>query len=652
MSTKKRAKSETAARPAPVRLLDPRYLVPLIAALALAAFTLAPLLHSGFFGDDAINSVQYAKSALHLRGESLFGNVWTAEMSWMKAGRIFPLAAYGAVLFFLLNGHVLALKLFVMVLVLLNLFLLSYLTLQITESVALGTLALLLPPLLFQFRSSTFHDPILAFSGLLQVVLLYTLASLILLLFYLRSRRRRYLALSLIVYGVSLLTYEITIPFFLLHFAIVRLYPRSRRWLESARIAWPFAALAFAAVALAAGFRLYFKGFALSSTAAQYAQSIAAGADPAQGAYAPNYAMGPVVRTLAKQALAAIPLSYEHFATQVRGLFPGLVADVGANRMAAIVLVLGYGFMAWLIGSRVQHEVAEGRAPQRPGLLVVLGTGLLVLPNALISLSPRYQVEVGMGLGYLPVYVSYFGLTLLLAAALYGLYSQAAKATAWAGMISAGITATLVLAVVYVGVVNHENNRIDVETNNYRFWYPRALETRALQRGLFTEVPSGSRLIISGPQPWDFAHFFATTGGVNVTTVAATRDPAQLLSPGTPRQPSSDGGWVYAVPAVDNLYFLEYRAAWSDNGFVGLGRVKQMTVSGSGKTSILLEPFYLYISATPLASGAAELLFDWRGRGFTGVSPSQMGINPATVVTIGSGLTWALYRAAQGVTIQ
>jgi hypothetical protein len=255
-----------------------RYLSLCGAALALAVISLSPLLESGFFGDDSGNSWGSARSVLQGQGIGLADLIHlslTNVLREAQAGFFRPLSEYIYVLFYFVDGHALVLKLFVLALILVDLGLLCYLTTQITRSRALGVLAILITPLLFQIRLTAYSDPIVAFAGILQVVLTYTLISLALLLLYLKSAKRRYLVGSLAVYAASLLTYEITIPFFLLFAALAWLYPERRSIVMSARISWPFAVVAVGALALNVGLRLIFK-VALAGSADAYAQAVSA----------------------------------------------------------------------------------------------------------------------------------------------------------------------------------------------------------------------------------------------------------------------------------------------------------------------------------------------------------------------------------------
>ena len=685
-----------------------RYLLLCGAAIVLAAVSLSPLLGSGFDGDDLPNSVSAAKSVLHVQGQGigdLINSIVASVPGWAQSGRFFPLAGYGAFLFYFVDGNPLSLKLLVLALILVDLVLLGYLTTQVTGSRALGVLALLITPLLFQFRTAVYHDPITAFGGLLELVLTYTLISLVFLLLYLKSGKRRYLAASLIVYAVSLLTYEITIPFFILFAALAFLYPRRRSVLETARISWPFAAVAGAAVAINLGLRLLYQ-VAFSGSAAEYAQAASVGG-PIARAYIPNIAPGAVLLTLAHQVSAALPLGFQQLAAAVRGHFPSLSADLSAQPASCLLLIIGYGAMAVTLTWQLWRETLTRSQGFRPVLLGLLGIGLLILPNALISLSPRYQAETSWGIGYLPVYLSYFGVALLILATTYGFFRLAASAErpvelafsavatlalamgigffAVANNANLGVAflllalvfglfrleasarrsvsialatvATLALAVglAYVAVVNRTNNAIAVESANVAFWYPRATIAIAAERGLFTEVVATSTVAIDDSEPtWDIygqPPFYTGDAGVRVAAQVPFSKAVETIKETPPTSALADGVATYLLTPQSSIYYLKYGSAWEGNGYAILGKVRELKVASNGSVSMQLERVRIYMSAAPLSASTPGLLSGSHRQGLASTSPTELGIDPNEMEMVASGSEWSLFGTTAGGTL-
>jgi hypothetical protein len=180
-----------------------RDLVLFVSALLLAALTLSPTLGGSFYGDDAWGSL-YGPRLFELRNISVFQHAWETQAAWISSGRFFPLSGYSSFLFYAIDGNVLAYRLFLMALSLANVALLGVLVAKMTRSRAFALLAMLLVPLAFQLRFA--DDPLTTYTGLLQVVTCLTLLSLIALVAYIDTGRKRYLVASLAAYGGGPLT--------------------------------------------------------------------------------------------------------------------------------------------------------------------------------------------------------------------------------------------------------------------------------------------------------------------------------------------------------------------------------------------------------------------------------------------------------------
>lgn len=622
------------------------YAVACVCALLLAAIVISPMLKSGFFGDDALQSTTFARSALNVEGSSLFKATWNLQKVAAQSGRFFPFSTYTLIPFYLVDGNVHQFKVYVFVLVLLNLVLFAFFAWQLTRSKALALFALLLPPLVFQFRSASFHDPILGFSGHLQIVALLTLGSLIALVAFLDTRRRSFLVTSLVLYACTLLTYEIAIPFVLLYFTIIWLYPsRSGFWI-SVRRSWPFAALPALTIAISVGLRIYY-GAALAGVAG------AQGAGAGMGAYTINLDVAPAITMFFRQVVASMPLSYQTFAgtAGARGLFPGPGYAFAVRPFLGILVMAGFAVLSAFVIYLAWREPTVERGSHRTALLaLVLGIELLVLPNVLISLSPVYQSAVYLGVAYLPVYLSYFGVALILIAALQALRARVAgqPASRAIGIVVAVVVAA---ACVGVGLMNFGNNTIDVEAWNRRAWYPREVLTEAIGAGLFSAVPQGATVVVANPNAWDNASFYAAEAGKSFTVKPVDATSVATFVAGRTSTVATDGATVYRFSADENTYLLTYRGFWSGNGFAVLGRIDEVAVSATGEPVVKLEPVSLYIAAKPLPGSQATIPGAALQSPVTQVSPAVLGIDPSTLTAVGSGASWGLFKTAPGVII-
>ena len=617
------------------------------AAFLLSALALAPILHSGFFDDDSLNSALWSSSTMAMRGSNVITAAITEQYGWMSnQGRFFPVTAYVYFLFYLINGNAGLFKVLMFALVLLDLALFAYLVKRLSRSTALAGLALALPPLVIQFRSLDFHDPTLAFAGMLPVLFALIIGSLILLVSYLERGDRRFLIASLVCYAVGLMTYEISIAMFPLYFLVIWLFPRRHPVRKSAKMTLPYAVLSGCAVAIAVALRLAF-GRALTSNADQFAKVAKASGDLATGAYAPSFAPGAIVTTFVKQVVAAFPLSYRILDASTGKWASGFMADFARNPVVSGLLVIAYvAIFAWL-ALQVRSERALGAAPKWQAPLW-LGVGLVLLPQVLISLSPRYQMEVFWGVGYLPVYFGYFGMALLCALAIGGVFRFAAGR---GDLVLWLVVALVGLPIAYVGVVNYHNNADTVEVANRDYLYSRAVVTDAIRHGLLKDVPPDSTILVPESSSWDSTSFYEGASGLPVKKVSPMTDLQNEVLAVASGKSDATRNDVYDVPSTANIFFLSRHGSWQGNGVALCGRLRQVMVSPAGKTALVLEPVTLYASASHKPWGYLEVR-GFPSKGLESATPKAAGLDPKVMSPVAAGSDWGVYKTLDGQAIE
>ena len=180
------------------------YLGLLIAGSLLAILMLAPLLSSGFVSDDSFFS--YTKGTLLYNNQNLGDIIYFYISGWLiYIGRFYPLAVALLYTFFTIAGqNVFIYKLTILIFVIINILSFGYFINLITGSRSLSLLSIPMAPLFFQIR--IYHDPIVSFNLLMQVVFMFVILSMISLIFYLRKGENKYLISSLSLYLLSLLT--------------------------------------------------------------------------------------------------------------------------------------------------------------------------------------------------------------------------------------------------------------------------------------------------------------------------------------------------------------------------------------------------------------------------------------------------------------
>ena len=374
------------------------YVWAILGFVVLAALCLSPTLKTGYISDDNFSSLK--PGMLRVANKSLVAFTLENVRSSMQEGRFYPLhwVPFNGVFFFIQDVYYY--KVYILLLVISNLLLFILFLRKISGDTGFACLAASLTLMLIQLRA--YHDPILSFFGLLQFLVAGTLLSLLALETYLERRQGAWLALSVLLYLGCLLLYEASYPLFLLHGLLIwRRRPELRAWMRTFS---PFLKAAVFCVLMSVLLRWLHP--------VDYSKPTESTAH-----YQMNLAPGTILATLLRQTSGALPLSY--FLTDPAGLFagvkrPGVLAHwVRRWDVLAITLVaLGVCLLSLRRGPREESDEPPLRSDWT--LTTLLGVLLAVLPAVAITLTSRYQGEIVIGRSYVPVYVQYFGIGLLL----------------------------------------------------------------------------------------------------------------------------------------------------------------------------------------------------------------------------------------------
>ena len=457
-----------------------------VAALVLNALCLLPLLNTPFLGDDS-----WCESTI--RGFTELTNIslgqlwWAVEKDYLKGGRWYPLVAYYYPLFYFTTRE--TYKALVIALILVNVWQFGALVRGVTRSASMAVMAMLMPPLFFQLR--LYHDPILSYYGLLQVETAFIFGSLSCFLKYLRTEKPAWLTGSAALYGLNLLTYEAFYGVFIAH--VVLAYHRWGRlhYAKMAKALAPFVALTainlLVMMALRTLGNVKYQGNQLNL-------------DP--------WVWG---ATLAKQAVGAVPLSYfATFREPLAGIFSTLPPTALFFTCIASIAFF-FGAWRWFKGGE-RADVASGELR----VMALLGMILWLTPCVIVSGAAKYQQELKWGLAYLPVYLSYFGVIMLLLAALEFLSQKLMPLPRLRSALSLGLAASIAC----VFALNHMTNLFVVDSYRNAELRPRQLVETALKNGLFESVPTGAYVICGLPiRPWDTPAFYKMHSGRSVQIV-------------------------------------------------------------------------------------------------------------------------------------
>ncbi len=471
----------------------------LIGMLVFVILSLLPMLQSGFYWDDAYFSAQNV--AMRVTGTSVLQKVWNEVLHYGSIGRINPFATFQFLMFYIFPNPV-SYKTAIFLLVLLDCFLFYIFSKKLTANETMPLLLLLIFPLCVQFR--VYHDPILSYYGLMQIMFAELMLALIFFLKFIESGRGRSRIFSLIFFTIGLLSYEMAYPLILL-FPLIS-WSRRKSLSGCIRDCLPFGIIG--SILLAAS-------MALRLSAAGTAQAYAGTTFSLQaGDFFPAWLY---------QTIAAFPFSYrladtgallgsqwikEHtiFENSWRGFFGGIRwTDLAGLAIASLLF------------SQIQKKGLRIKIKAEYWLF---GLSLLLLSGVTIAFSEKYQHQLLLGIGYLPVYYEYFAaviLIVLLAVALFRFLRRFVQRDVILSVFFAAF------AVLYL--YNNQTNRHVVELLNQSFLYPRQTGEAALQSGILRDFdPETSILVSNNPnahwehgwmqEPYQADFYTANSGSV------------------------------------------------------------------------------------------------------------------------------------------
>ncbi|NTW40169.1 MAG: hypothetical protein HGA44_09830 [Cellulomonadaceae bacterium] len=418
MSTLADVQADPEARPARHgHLADP---APVSAAVVVglvgwlvAAFG-AVIASTPYRGDDVVNS------QVHENLASVHWTLWHAIVfnttDWMEhQGRFFPgSVSWTLSVFYVADTHA-AYKLVLVATLALALLTAALLVGRASRAWSGGVVTAVLLLGLVQIR--VWADAYTAFSGLLTLTTAATLAAVVLVL---RSGRWWAALGAALLYSGALLTYETVILF--VPPIVLLVIVLTRRWRR---------ALAFVVPAV------------LQAAWVLFLRSRMVGVAPA---YQVALVPGDVLRTTARQMVAALPLS--QWWLHADGVPP---ITVGALAVTTLLAGVPAAVCVYLVAGRRRR--APGDAVPRGGAwtVVVLGIWMWVSSSVLVGMTLRWQQSVELGQGYLPVVYGQVGLALAGGAVWRVLDARVPSTRARAWRLLSGALVGLLVALTLAG---------------------------------------------------------------------------------------------------------------------------------------------------------------------------------------------------------
>lgn len=447
-----------------------RNFIMIIALIVYYVLSFLPVLRSGYMYDDILNYTAKGYAILHD-----MDNIWeltkNIALLWFhENGRVFFFTWYMyAFLTYIGLGMY---KFMIVASTFLNGFLLGYLVKRISNNERLRWLVMLIFPILMSLDCS-YHSAMYGYHIMLQLTFMYILLAVIFFDKYVQSRITKWQVISCIFLFLALGTYEVAYVLCALFFLIAFFQYRSF-WTTIKKIV-PQISVGCLWLALNIYARLHMTSGYAGTTIHIGKEMIAGFVKQLSGTFClTNNIIG----------LNSIVDSESVFQDQI-----WRYGAVFILIMVLLTLILG------VTGIYENHKdktrkllIADDRM-----LLFIIGIWILVGPTLLIALSARYQEEVTWGRGYLPAYISCWGMSICMA-----LFIEWMSTKVKNKVLFLTILATIVVAIVV------PNQLIgDITVNNVGNWnyIGDKLFKKADNTGMFDSLKENEN-IIDGTNIW------------------------------------------------------------------------------------------------------------------------------------------------------
>jgi hypothetical protein len=231
-----------------------------------------------------------------------------------------------------------------------------------------------------------------------------------------------------------------------------------------------------------------------------------------------------------------------------------------------LILFFAFFFITARIISHLLHQFRLTQK-QRENTFIG-GICFTLIPAILMGLSSRYQAELHLGYGYLPVYIQYTGVIFIF----LSLFRK--KNTRFSSILGFLFSLLTCIALIL--------NMYTIQERNETDRFPRTLVEEALHHQLLENVPNGS-IIFEKPTPWSAPGFYMHNANINVKSVLNRVDATKLES------------------TQDSKFFIAYEhIPHSNDGFVIFGTLKTATQQNQTIDVIIENPkiFVLFENTT------------------------------------------------------
>lgn len=456
-------------------------MLPIALIVIWAFYNFYILLKTGFVGDDAYNA--QIKGAIQHQGISILDKIWSEAMGWTwSAGRIMIFNWYMIYGIFYLTQDPVIIKSFTIMITTLCFIYFFIFSKNETESTKIALLTTLLLITFIQFRF--WHDPVLIFpSHLMPAIFLLFIASLVYYQKFLVRHDNKYLIISIVLYVISILCYETTVPL-AIAFLIISL-SRGKKIQDALKESKPYLMAALLYVL----FVLYIKYIHLP---------IIKGAVNAYPTFS-TFNFSDLISAFFIQLSSALPLSYYYLSKPNFALI--------FNELDGPILIV-YGILL----TYLFYTIATENKKIKYFSWFVIGFLILTINSFLIAISSHQKelIAVGYGFGYIVVFLQYFGMAIIILSIISILIRLLPNKHIFSKFIIFIIAVILGASFTYSANINLALNRAVALAGNGTYHYPREIIRKAAVEGLFKELKNQSYLFRFMKFPSDYQWSYTT----------------------------------------------------------------------------------------------------------------------------------------------
>lgn len=353
----------------------------------ISTLYLFPYTQNGYWHDDAINSSIWGE--LHRAGNSLIALTWQVTRNWIRdAGRFIPLAFLQTYTAFYFIRDQQTLRLCHVLSVILNIIL--FITLLRKLKVTWSQIGLWFLVLLACLQMRDYNDPIASYSFFMQTQFMLFTTSLLFYLHWEFNNKWRFLVLSSFCLAFSLLIYEVNYIFYPMVVILLLKSQKNKDTLVKA------SAILFSPLLFYIPFNIFLRHFG-------------------NPVYVGNkFSFNTILpETYLKQFIAPFPYVHYLFKFQRKFNVIELAKSLPTNFISVLIFITAL-YVIFKLYEKISTSKEVLKSNPHYQKLKIIALSLVFIPPCFMAISKKYQDELDWGIGYLPVYYSYFGVALLI----------------------------------------------------------------------------------------------------------------------------------------------------------------------------------------------------------------------------------------------